>query len=96
MNIRLDFKSDGFQTVVHIAGRLSGKEVDQLEKACDSIKDLFVIDLSHLLFADDEGINAIRGISEKGAQIQGASPFVQLLLESASSQEMDINGSYSL
>jgi hypothetical protein len=33
--------------------------------------------------ADDEGINAIRELSEKGAQVQGASPFVQLLLDSA-------------
>ena len=93
MNIRLDFKSDGFQTVVNIAGRLTGREVDQLEKACNTIEEPFVIDLSHLLFADDEGINAIRWISEKGAQIQGASPFVQLLLESAASLKSDVNRS---
>jgi hypothetical protein len=42
-----------------------------------------MIDLSNLLFTDEEGINAIRAIADKGAQVHGASPFVQLLLNNA-------------
>ena len=42
-----------------------------------------MIDLSNLLFADDAGISAIRALVDKGAQVHGASPFVQLLLDSA-------------
>ena len=84
MDIRIDFISNGLKTVVCIAGRLSGTAVAQLKKACDPIEDPFMIDLSNLLFADDEGINAIRTIADKRAQVRGASPFVQLLLDNAS------------
>ena len=83
MEIRIDFISNGSETVVCIAGRLSGTAVAQLKKACDPIEDPFVLDLSSLSFADDEGINAIRAIADRGAEIRGASPFVQLLLEDA-------------
>jgi anti-anti-sigma regulatory factor len=83
MDIRIDFNSNGSETVVRIAGRLAGTAVAQLKKVCDPIEDSFVIDLSQLLFADDEGISAIRAIADKGAQVRGASPFVQLLLDSA-------------
>ena len=82
MDMRIDFISDGSKTVVCIAGRLANTAVTQLKKACGSIDNPFVIDLSSLLFADDEGINAIRTIVDEGAQVQGASPFVQLMLES--------------
>ena len=83
MNIRIDFNSNGSETVVRIAGRLAGTAVAQLKKSCDQIEDPIMIDLSNLLFADDEGINAIQALAEKGAQVHGASPFVQLLLGNA-------------
>jgi anti-anti-sigma regulatory factor len=81
--IKIDITSEGSETVVHIAGRLSGASVAQLRKACDPIEGAFVIDLSNLLFADDAGIDTIRTIGEKGAKVRGASPFVQLLLDDA-------------
>ena len=83
MNIRIDFISDGSETVVRISGRLDSTAVAQLKEACDPIEDPFVIDLSNLLFADDKGINAIRVLADKGAPVQGASPFVQMLLDDA-------------
>jgi len=81
MEIRIDITSEGSKTIVFIAGRLSGVSVVQLRKACDPIEDAFVLDLSNLLFADDAGIDVIRAIVDKGAQVRGASPFVQLLLD---------------
>jgi hypothetical protein len=83
MDIRIDYISDGPETIICISGRLTGTAVTQLKKACGSIEDPFVMDLSNLLFADDKGLDAIRAIVNKGAQVQGASPFVQLLLDSA-------------
>jgi hypothetical protein len=83
MGIRIDFISDESETVVRIAGCLSGTAVAQLKKACDQIEDPFMLDLSNLSFADDEGIDAIRAIADKGAPVRGASPFVQLLLDNA-------------
>ena len=81
MEIRIDITSEGPETVVHIAGRLSENAVAQLRKACDPIEGAFVLDLSNLMFLDDEGIDAIRTLGEKRAEVRGASPFVQLLLE---------------
>jgi hypothetical protein len=48
-----------------------------------------VIDISNLLFADDAGIDVIRTLGEKGAEVRGASPFVQLLLDDALGEETD-------
>ena len=83
MEIRIDITSEGPETVIHIAGRLSVTSVAQLKKACDPIEGAFVIDLSNLLFADDAGIDTIRTIDKKGARVRGASPFIQLLLDDA-------------
>ena len=81
MEIRIDITSEGPETVIHIAGRLSVTSVAQLKKACDPIEGAFVIDLSNLLFADDAGTDTILTLCEKGAKVRGASPFVQLLLD---------------
>jgi len=81
MDIRINIISEGSETAVSIAGRLSGTAVAQLKKACDQIEGPFVIDLSSLLLIDEEGINAIQALVDKGVQVKGASPFVQLLLD---------------
>ena len=83
MEIRIDITSEGPETVIHIAGRLSVTSVAQLKKVCDPIEGAFVIDLSNLLFADDAGIDTIRTIDKKGAKVRGASPFIQILLDDA-------------
>jgi anti-anti-sigma regulatory factor len=83
MEIRIDITSEGPETVVRIAGRLSGVAIAQLWKACEPIEGPFVIDLSNLVFADDAGIDVIRTLSEKGAEVRGTSPFVQLLFDDA-------------
>jgi anti-anti-sigma regulatory factor len=81
MEIRIDITSEGPETVVNIIGRLSGAAVAELRKACDPIEGVFLMDLSNLLLADDAGIDVIRKLCEKGAEVRGASPFIQLLLD---------------
>jgi anti-anti-sigma regulatory factor len=88
MDIRIDFNFNGSETVVRIAGRLAGAAVTQLKKACDPIEGSFVIDLSNLLFIDDEGIKAIRTLVGRGAQARKASPFIQLLLHNTQGCKM--------
>ena len=86
MEIRIDITAEGIETVVHVAGRLSGRAVAQLREASDQIEDAFVLDLSDLRFADDAGIDIIRTLDEKGAEVRGTSPFVQLLLDGATGE----------
>jgi anti-anti-sigma regulatory factor len=88
VEIRIDITSEGPETVVRIAGRLTGSAVEQLRKVCDPIGGALVLDLSSLMFADDAGIDALRATAEKGAEIRGASPFIQLLLDDTSEEEM--------
>lgn len=83
MEIRIDITAEGTETVVHVAGRLSGRAVAQFRQTCDPIKGAFVLDLSDLLFADATGLEVIRMTVEKGVEVRGASPFVRLLLEDA-------------
>ena len=89
MDHRIDIDSGGTHTIIRIAGRLTSTAVAQLKEVCDPFEDPFVIDLSSLFFADDDGINAITTLADQGAQISGASPFVQLLLNSAPKWESD-------
>lgn len=84
MKIRIDIEFEESKTVVYIAGRLTGPSIEQLRKACDPIEGAYVLDLSNLMFADSEGINAIREICDNGAEIRGASPFIRLLLDEKS------------
>ncbi|MDJ0830615.1 MAG: hypothetical protein QNI92_12230 [Desulfobacterales bacterium] len=89
MSIRIDLISDKSETVVRIAGRLAGSTVAQLEKVCELIENRFLMDLSDLRFADDGGIKAIQAMAEKGVQVHGASPFVQLLLDNDTNWKAD-------
>ena len=81
MDIRVDCHFDGQNTFVSIAGRLSGTAIGQIQEALDQIQSPLVVDLSNLIYADNEGIETIRAIIDEGAHVQGASPFIALLLE---------------
>ncbi len=84
MEIRIDIESEGPDVVLHVAGRLTGPAITQLSEACEPMKGRFVLDLSKLKFADDEGADAIRRLREKGADIRGASSFIKLLINGGS------------
>jgi len=84
MEIRIDIESEGPDVVLHVAGRLTGPAITQLSEACEPMKGRFVLDLSKLKFADDEGEDAIRRLREKGADIRGASSFIKLLINGES------------
>jgi hypothetical protein len=90
MSIRIDIiTSDGPENVVLLSGRLTEGGVIHLEKACYSIRKQFVLDLSDLLFADEAGIKAIQELKRNGAEHRGASPFIQMLLESSPVKKSD-------
>ena len=82
--IRIDIESEGPVAVLHVAGRLAGPEITQLTDACAPMEGNFVLDLSKLTFADDAGVEVIRALREKGADIRGASSFIELLISGES------------
>ncbi len=59
-----------------------GPDLPDVRAACESANPPLGLDLSGLKSADIEGIRALRSLSETGAELQGASPYIrQLLLE---------------
>ena len=84
MEIRIDIESEGPDVVLHVAGRLTGPAIAQLSEACEPMKGRFVLELSKLKFADDEGTEVIRTLRERGAEIRGASSFIKLLINGES------------
>ena len=81
MDIRIDIETEGPVDVVCVSGRLVVSSIQQLTDVCEPMEDNFVLDLSELLFADDAGIDVIRNLREKGAEISGASSFIKLLID---------------
>lgn len=84
MTFRIEYIPKSSGTAVRLSGRLSGNAVVPLKKVCDSIEKPFEMDLSHLLYADEEGVRVIRTFVKKGVRIHGASPFIMLLLNNTS------------
>ena len=80
MEMRIDIESEGHDVVFHVAGRLAGPAITQLEDVCEPMEGHCVLDLSNLMFADDAGAEAIRMLCERGAEIRGASSFIKLLI----------------
>ena len=81
MELRIDIETEGPDVVLHVAGRLAGPAIKQLEDVCEPMEGQYVLDLSKLKFADDAGAEAIRTLREGGADIRGASSFIKLLID---------------
>ena len=79
MALRITTETD-VRTVVHVDGRLAVENVAELERVCRPLKGPITLNLTNLLSVDDRGIKAVREIEKRGAEIVGASPYIQLLL----------------
>jgi len=80
MDIRIDIETKGLVDVVHVSGRLVESSIKQLTDVCEPMEGHFVLNLSKLVFADDAGINVIRSLRDKEADICGASSFIKFLI----------------
>ncbi len=81
MECRIELKSEAPRAVMTISGRLAGEAIEQLRGVRRSIEGAVTLDLAGLVWADDEGVEAIRAMSPERYEIRNASPFVQLLLQ---------------
>ncbi len=80
MTLRITAAGPDPPATVKIDGRLTGEETPELRRVCTGIKGWLVLDLTDLQSADREGISVLRELRAKGANLIGASPYVQLLL----------------
>ena len=82
MNVRITPTIDDQQTVVKVVGRLQSDDISELEKEVCAVEGTLALDLSELLSADKTGIERLRELRAEGAELRGASQYVQLLLDS--------------
>jgi hypothetical protein len=80
MECRIDVNHQAGTYVVRVAGRLTDVQVPDLLRVCGTLAPL-QLDLAQLDSANSVGIEALQRLQKAGAQIVGASHFIQLLLD---------------
>ena len=78
---RLSSSSSGDGALIRVEGALDAEGAAALRRECRSDGTTVRLDLSELRSADRDGIEALRSLAGEGAELTGASPYVQLLLE---------------
>jgi len=73
--IRIAQESEGW--TVHLAGRLTATEVDELFRVCEDASRPLRIDLTDLLSLDATGFGAIQQLVASGARLVGVPPSVR-------------------
>jgi anti-anti-sigma regulatory factor len=81
MSIRITKTSDARETVLRIDGQLRIENVAELTKEHRSVEGSLVLELSDLRSADKAGVDVLLELISLGAQIRGASPYIELLLK---------------
>jgi hypothetical protein len=80
----MESRAEGPMTIVAIAGQLAADTVRELRELCGSIDGGLALDLSGLVSADEEGLEALRELDQRGIELRGISPFIRLLLADGS------------
>ena len=83
MTIRINRRETAEGVVVELHGWLSPEVLGEFVSLCDSVGDPLRIDLSNLAGTDDAGLAVLQSCIAGGARIEGASPYIRLLLDSA-------------
>ena len=81
MSVRINRTTDAARTILQISGRLESEVVPLLEQESRSVQGMLTLDLSQLISADEAGIKMLRELVSRGAKLEGASHFVQTLMD---------------
>ncbi len=81
MRLKITATAGETETTIKIEGELMRDGVSELDDACRSVDGAFAIDLSELMKADEEGIQALKNLRDGGARLVAVSPYIQLLLK---------------
>ncbi len=84
MTLRITTVAGKNKTTICVEGRLTAREVEDLQKEIQLVAAPVALDLSGLQSADAEGVQALRASSANGAKLVGASPYIRQLLGEAS------------
>ena len=81
MAIRISMTADERRTVLKVDGHLKAEDVEELAGAYRSAQGAMSLDLSELHSADRAGVETLRELVSIGAEIRGASPYIELLMK---------------
>jgi len=81
VTIRMNRRESTGVAVVELHGWLCEDALGEFDNVCGADPQGLRLDLSHLAGADEAGLNALRRRSADGARLEGASPYIRLLLE---------------
>jgi anti-anti-sigma regulatory factor len=84
MSIRITKTSDACATILRVDGQLCSENAAELTKEHRSVEGALVLELSNLQSVDRTGVDVLLELISLGAQIRGASPYVELLLKESS------------
>jgi hypothetical protein len=79
VHCRILVRRDNDRVVVHLAGRLAGREVPEFLEACTSDQPP-ILELDELVSADAVGLDALVRIEASGAQLIGVPEYIRLKL----------------
>ena len=79
VHCQIKVRRENNRVVVHLAGRLAGKEVPELLQACIAERPP-ILELDELVSADAVGLDALLRIEESGGQLIGLPEYIRLKL----------------
>jgi hypothetical protein len=68
-----------------VSGRLAGPWITELVREFDLLGGAVIVDISDVSFATREGVEALRGLIDRGAKVRGCPPYLVLELHGSSS-----------
>ena len=79
MHCQILVRRENNRVIVHLAGRLAGREVPDLLEACTA-EELPILELDELVSADAVGLDALVRIEARGAELIGVPEYIRLKL----------------
>jgi ABC-type transporter Mla MlaB component len=86
MSVRITRKSAAQWTVLRVDGHLTADDVDELARESRSVEGALALDLVDLRSADSAGVSLLQELLARGAELRGASPYIELLLQRQAEQ----------
>ena len=81
MRFRIDTQYEDDRTTLKVSGTLSGPAVDELDRICRLVDGPLCVNLNEVMTVDGFGVAFLQHLARTGARLEGASPYVKLLLE---------------
>lgn len=79
--LRISEVAEAAGTTLKVDGRLAGSASRELARAAASCTGTVIVDLSGLVFADEDGVSVLKELQALGAHLRNVPQYVVLLLE---------------